>query len=101
MKIEDYSHRAMTFARYKSEMYPFFALVEEVGEFHGKVAKELRGDRVIPKTEKLKELGDILWQLNACCIQMGSSLEEVAKMNLDKLEDRANRGVLKGEGDNR
>lgn len=101
MNMNDYSRRAMTFAKYKSELYPFYALVEEVGEFFGKLAKEHRGDRYIPKEEKLKELGDILWDLNACCVQMGSTLEEVAEMNLAKLEDRAERGVLKGEGDNR
>lgn len=101
MNMNDYGRRAMAFAKYKSEYYPFFALAEETGEFLGKIAKEHRGDRYIPKEEKLKELGDILWQLNACCIQMGSTLEEVAEMNLAKLEDRAERGVLKGEGDNR
>lgn len=101
MNMNDYSRRAMTFAKYQNEWYPFFALCEEVGELHGKIAKELRGDKYIPKEEKLKELGDILWQLNACCIQMGSTLEEVAEINLAKLEDRAERGVLKGEGDNR
>jgi len=31
----------------------------------------------------------------------GSNLEAVAKMNLDKLNDRQSRGVLKGSGDNR
>jgi len=101
MDLNTYSHEAIQYACYEHEWYPFFALGEEVGEFQGKIAKELRGDRVIDKVEKLKELGDILWELNACCIQLDSSLEEVAKMNLDKLEDRARRNQLKGDGDNR
>lgn len=101
MDFNTYSHSAIRYAQYESELYPFFALAEETGEFLGKIAKEHRGDRAIPKEEKLKELGDILWQLNACCIQLDSSLCEVAKMNLDKLEDRANRNVIKGDGDAR
>lgn len=101
MDFNTYAHRAIQYAQYENELYPFFALAEETGEFLGKIAKECRGDRVIGKDEKLKELGDILWQLNACCIQLDSSLGEVAKMNLDKLADRANRNVIKGNGDER
>lgn len=101
MDFNTYAHRAIQFACYENELYPFFALGEETGEFLGKIAKECRGDRIITKEEKLKELGDILWQLNACCIQLDSSLDEVAEMNLAKLEDRADRNVIKGSGDNR
>ena len=48
-----------------------------------------------------KEAGDILWQLSQCLEEMGLSLQVVAEMNLKKLEDRQQRGVLKGSGDNR
>lgn len=32
---------------------------------------------------------------------LGSTLDEVAKMNIEKLRDRAMRNVIIGEGDNR
>jgi NTP pyrophosphatase (non-canonical NTP hydrolase) len=49
----------------------------------------------------VKELGDILWMLNAVCYEMGTSLEEIANTNIAKLQDRALRNVIKGTGDDR
>jgi NTP pyrophosphatase (non-canonical NTP hydrolase) len=49
----------------------------------------------------VKELGDILWYINAVAHLLGSNLEEVAKANNEKLASRKNRGVLSGSGDNR
>ena len=48
-----------------------------------------------------KEAGDVLWQLSQCLREYGMSMQEVAEMNLKKLEDRQQRGVLRGFGDNR
>jgi hypothetical protein len=36
----------------------------------------------------MHEAGDILWQLSGLCSVMGWSLEDVAKMNLEKLAKR-------------
>jgi NTP pyrophosphatase (non-canonical NTP hydrolase) len=49
----------------------------------------------------VKELGDVLWYVNALAIELGSTLETVAEVNIVKLEDRRTRGVIKSEGDNR
>lgn len=55
-----------------------------------------------PDTEALKkELGDVLWQLAAVADDFGLSLGDIGRDNLDKLSDRASRGVLDGSGDNR
>ena len=48
-----------------------------------------------------KELGDILWYINSCAYILGYTLEEIAEMNIKKLEDRNNRGVIQSEGDSR
>lgn len=107
--FSDYTNRAMFFAEYMSDSYPYFGLVEEVGEFMGLFAKAHRGDDMVERfgSEEAvsdyvkKELGDILWMLTAVTEDMGYSLEEIATLNVNKLQDRANRGVIKGSGDNR
>ncbi len=58
---------------------------------HGEIDEEAR--------EKLaKELGDVLWYVAQLCTELGLSMEEVAKQNLEKLFSRKKRGVLHGEG---
>lgn len=51
--------------------------------------------------ELTKELGDVLWYLAAFADSFSLSLDQIAHTNLKKLADRAERGSLKGEGDNR
>ena len=48
-----------------------------------------------------KELGDIMWSCAQIAHRFGWSLDEVAQMNLAKLADRAKRGKIIGEGDDR
>jgi NTP pyrophosphatase (non-canonical NTP hydrolase) len=96
-------------------------LVGEVGEFASKVAKEIRkenmcigvnstkrnehywfthdGDSYAKEEELKKEAGDILWQLSGLCSVMGWELNDVAKMNLDKLAARKAAGTIDGSGD--
>ncbi len=65
MNKETYSKEAMKFAAYDDNMYPFWAVLEELGEFAGKIAKSLRGDKELDIDGLCKEAGDVLWQLNA------------------------------------
>ena len=51
--------------------------------------------------ELIKELGDILWYLAVNAKYLGYDLDEVAAVNIKKLEDRNNRGVISSKGDNR
>jgi NTP pyrophosphatase (non-canonical NTP hydrolase) len=91
-------------------------LVGEVGELASKVAKDIRrGDAYISggsdlyyndfpelsqrEVELMKEAGDILWQLSGLCKVMGWSLEDVAQMNIDKLQARKQAGTIDGNGD--
>ena len=77
----------------------------EVGEVQGKIKKIIRdnGGIITPEaTEEIKkELGDTLWYIASMCENLGITLEDVAKANIDKLHDRQKRGVLGGSGDNR
>lgn len=125
MELNEYQKKAMVTCMPSCENFSYMMLnlVGEVGEFAGKVAKMVRkgaveidtmGEKtsdifpmvsmprwVYLQDELKKEAGDILWQLSGLCHIMGWNLEDVAKMNLDKLKSRQERGVIDGEGDNR
>lgn len=85
-------------------LYPVLALAEEAGEVAGKVAKYIRKsdtDYLTLRAAVGKELGDVAYQLSEAARQFGYTLQEIIDMNEAKLTDRADRGVLVGEGDNR
>ena len=86
-------------------VYPTLGLVNEAGEFAGKIKKIFRdkgGTISEADREALKgELGDVLWYLTQICTNLGLTLEEVGEANLDKLFSRLERGKISGEGDHR
>jgi NTP pyrophosphatase (non-canonical NTP hydrolase) len=81
--------------------YLTLGLSSEVGELNGKVAKYYRKDGVYPRAEVLDELGDVLWFVSELARVHNTTLQVLAEKNLSKLADRQERGVLKGNGDNR
>ena len=103
----DMAHTAI----YKDKIiYPAFGLVNEDGEVAGKIKKIMRDEQVSVEgfvlTDKQRaavaaELGDVLWYVAALAKDLNVSLNEVAKMNIDKLHDRQKRGVIGGSGDDR
>lgn len=114
MNLGKYQEKAMKTCMPSCENFSYMMLnlVGEVGELASKVAKAIRKGNVTihhdevmvgfeDDTEMMKEAGDILWQLSGLCSVMGWSLEDVAKMNLQKLADRQKRNVIDGNGDNR
>lgn len=85
-------------------LYPVLALAEEAGEVAGKVAKYVRKrdtNYELLRADVGKELGDVAYQLSETARQFGYTLQEIIDMNVEKLTDRKDRGVLVGEGDNR
>lgn len=86
-------------------MAQILGLVGESGEVAEKFKKIIRDKdgklSADDKQELLKELGDILWYINAVSVLLGGSLSEVAENNLNKVLSRKQRGVTKGSGDNR
>lgn len=82
-------------------VYPALGIAGEGGEIAEKVKKWLRGDRELDKTEVAKELGDVCWYIASMADDLGFTLQQVIQMNVEKLTSRKERGVQKGDGDNR
>ena len=119
MTPNEYQEKAYLFAKYKHADYAVLALTEEVGEVMGKLAKFSRkNDMTLSGSIKAaarpvglapmhlrddmeKELGDVLWQFNAVCTELGFTLEQIMQSNLEKLTGREERGTIVGNGDNR
>lgn len=108
MTLNEYQRAALETALYPSEqkiIYPTLGLAGESGEVADKIKKVLR-DRhgvfdVTTRTEIAKELGDVLWYVAVLSNDIGYTLDEIGKMNNEKLQSRKRRGVIGGEGDNR
>lgn len=87
------------------EMMCVLGMIEELGEIAGKlkrVHREDHGRYFHDRVQKIKlESGDFFYYFTRFCTLMGYTMEDVMSSNVDKIIDRMNRGVLKGEGDER
>jgi NTP pyrophosphatase (non-canonical NTP hydrolase) len=84
-----------------------FGVTSEAGEIADKLKKYYRDTkRGVAAYDALKdglvgELGDVLWYVSQLAAFLQVDLQEVAEMNIEKLESRAKRGVINGSGDDR
>ena len=105
LTLDAYQQQAAKTAIYpedKEREYLVAGLAGEVGELASIFAKHWRADQEwLDYSEVAAELGDVLWFITMLADEVGYDLTEVAQGNLDKLADRANRGKLKGNGDDR
>ena len=104
LTMNAYQQQAKATAVYpevKADQYLIAGLAGEVGELASIFAKHWRGDGDINHDHAAAELGDILWFVAMLAEWLDTDLSTVAQGNLDKLADRAERGKLKGSGDNR
>ena len=76
-------------------------LVGESGEVAEKIKKVFRDKGKFSDEDVLKELGDVLFYVVALSNIFGGNLKKTMEMNMAKLDDREQRGKLKGSGDNR
>ena len=76
-------------------------LVGESGEVAEKIKKLFRDKSKFSDEDVLKELGDVLFYVVALSNIFGGNLKKTMEMNMTKLDDREQRGKLKGSGDNR
>jgi NTP pyrophosphatase (non-canonical NTP hydrolase) len=107
LSLNDYQDQANDTAIYPVEamlVYPALGLTGEAGEVADKIKKIIRDNKALDQKERLeiaKEVGDVLWYIAALARDLGVDMETIARMNLEKLQSRKERGVLQGEGDNR
>ena len=108
MNFREYQQKIKITASYKPDMkilYPTLGLNGEAGEVAEKVKKVYRDNDGVFTPEKVqeikKELGDVLWYVQALCNDLGLDMQEVAEVNVEKLLSRLERGVIHGNGDNR
>ncbi len=108
MDIDAYQEKAVSTAIYEHDgEIPFLALglCGEAGEVADKVKKVLRdkgGEFDAGVRHAIAfELGDCLWYIANLASAIGYPLSEIACMNNSKVEDRMERDVIHGCGDNR
>lgn len=110
MTFDEYQTKALTTIistndELKDTLHWVLGINGEAGEVAEKVKKIIRDQdgnfTDDNKAELAKEIGDVLWYLAVFAHQLGFSLDDVAKANLEKLSSRKQRGVLGGSGDNR
>ncbi|RKV95977.1 MAG: hypothetical protein D8G53_07850 [Candidatus Saccharimonas sp.] len=115
MQFNDYSIKAIsTLTDKQSHQYgdvdarlmsQVLGLSGEAGEVVEKFKKILRDKSGMISEDDhaaiIKELGDVLWYVNSISHLLGSSLEEVAQKNNDKLLSRQSRRKIHGSGDDR
>ncbi len=67
--------------------HALFGIASETGELLGLWQKAMQG-HAINDEHMLKECGDILWMLAELLTAKGYTLDDVARMNIDKLKAR-------------
>jgi NTP pyrophosphatase (non-canonical NTP hydrolase) len=104
----EYQSGAESTAMYPAEIglaYVTLGLAGEAGEIANKVKKVYRDQQGVPTAETVEkladELGDVLWYCAMLASELGYNLADVASRNYEKLMSRKERGVIRGDGDNR
>ena len=109
MRMNEYQDLAartinMNLDSWQMSFHALHGMVGEIGEIHSLYQKQYQGHELLSGHVK-KELGDLLWFIAEYCTAMGWDLEDVARMNIDKLKERypegfeAERSLHRKEGD--
>lgn len=122
MELNEYQEKAMETCLPTCDNFSYMVLnlFGEVGEFAGKIAKQIRKNNLKiegnhlhdtfsvddPEVDKLilelkHEAGDCIWMLAGICQVLGWNLEDIAQMNLNKLQGRKRDNTIDGDGDHR
>jgi NTP pyrophosphatase (non-canonical NTP hydrolase) len=106
MELDTYQEKTRETAVYPKQTaieYLALGLNDEAGEVAGAFKKYLRGDYDEEELQERieAEAGDVLWYWARLLDELDLEASEVMEKNAEKLFDRKDRGVIKGDGDNR
>lgn len=92
MKSNNYQYLAArtinpALTRKEKEAHALFGMCAETGEIQGIYQKSYNGHKINEEHLK-KEVGDLLWFIAEFCTAKGWTLNEVMKLNIEKLEAR-------------
>ncbi len=104
-----YQTKALETAIYPDQgrniIYPALGLTGEAGEVSELIKKMIRDDGGVLTEERrqklAKELGDVLWYVAVVAYEAGLMLGDVARLNIEKLASRKERGQINGNGSDR
>ena len=86
-------------------MYYVLGMAGEMGEFQEKIKKLFRDhDGVLTLGYQMElglEMGDVLWYMARLADKIGLPLDDIAALNIEKLNSRKERSQLQGDGDTR
>lgn len=108
LSLSAYQKKACSFndtfdSTFRGEVGLQSGLCAEAGEVAAVTQKKIRDNMSVEIAQKhrMKELGDLLWYLAVYADHLGFDLEDIARYNIRKCEDRKQRGVVNGSGNNR
>lgn len=110
MTFDEYQKRALTTAIKNPDPLMdktiwVMGVAGEAGEIVEKWKKIVAYHNAEITDERLKdlskELGDVVWYIAVLADSLGLSLDKIMQENIQKLADRKERNVQRGQGDNR
>jgi len=63
-------------------------LCTESGEFLDMLKKHLNYGKEFDKANAIEELGDLMWYVAIACDELGVSIDDIMRINIDKLKKR-------------
>ena len=105
MNLLDYQHRAARTLNYDEKAGPTplavavagLGIAGEAGEVADMLKKHVGHGHALDMGKLSKELGDVLWYVAAVATMHGLSLDEVAVVNLNKLQARYPNGFSEAD----
>jgi len=93
MKLNDYQSGALRTAPQghdtnREMLHAVLGLVTEAGELADALKKQLAYGKPVDRVNLIEEAGDVLWYLPLLARALGTDLETIGRINLEKLRKR-------------